>query len=320
MGGSMGRQIKPFMTHSVILLGMGLVPLFISKYYLMLTVEAMILSVFAMSLDLVMGYAGMVSFGHAVFFGIGGYALGVTILHITPSIWVALIVASLSTGCLAFFVGLVSIRTRGIYFAILTLLFGEIIYRFVFHTPALGGSDGLIGIPVPRLNLLLFAVDMKKTLNFYYVTVIFAYLSYVTCSRLVRSPYGRVIQALRDNERRVSYLGFNVKTYKIIAFIISGIFAGLSGALFSLFKTFADTEQLHFLTSGKVIIMNLLGGLGTLIGPMIGAVFLTIYETVVSSYFESYHIITGVIFILIVIFLPKGLLGLFRGDRRRGGH
>ena len=318
-----GRQrtttTKLIMVHGLLLLVLALVPLFLSRFYLMLAVESIVLGVFAMSLDLVMGFAGMVSFGHAAFFGIGGYALAVTIMRLAPSIWLALLVACICTGFLAFLVGLVSVRTKGIYFAILTLLFGEIIYRLVFHTHALGGSDGLVGIPVPKLDLLFFTVDMKKTMNFYYVTVVFAYLSYLTCRRLVSSPYGKVLRGLHDNERRVGYLGYNVKTYKIIAFVISGIFAGLSGAMFSLFKTFADTEQLHFLMSGKVIIMDLLGGLGTLIGPMIGAIFLTVYETVISAYFTSYHIITGIIFVLVVIFLPKGLLGLFRAVVRRGG-
>jgi branched-chain amino acid transport system permease protein len=311
-------EMKPSVIHGVILLGICLVPLFISEYYLMLAIEAIILAVFAMSLDLVMGYAGIVSFGHAAFFGCGGYALGITIMHISPSIWLALILVAVIAGCLAFFVGVVSIRTRGIYFAILTLLFAEIVYRVVFHTQALGGSDGLIGIPVCHLNLLFFKVHMKKTLNFYYVAVVFAYLSYIVCSRLVNSPFGRVLQALRDNEDRVPFIGFDVRKYKIIVFVISGIFAGWSGALFSLFKTFADTEQLHFLMSGKVIIMDLLGGLGTLIGPMAGAIFLTIYETIISAYFQSYHIITGAIFIVVVIFLPKGLLGLALGFRGRG--
>lgn len=309
--------IKPLLINGLILLSICLVPLFISQYYLMLAVEALILAVFAMSLDLIMGYAGIVSFGHAAFFGCGGYALGMTIMHITPSIWLALIVAAVFNGGLAILLGVISIRTRGIYFAIVTLLFGEIVYRIVFHTQALGGSDGLIGIPVPDLNLLFFKVRMEKTLNFYYVAVVFAYLSYIACSRLVKAPFGRVLQALRDNENRVPFLGFDVKKYKVIIFTISGILAGLCGALFSLFKTFADTQQLHFLLGGKVIIMTLLGGLGTLIGPMVGAIFLTIYETIISAYFESYHIITGAIFILVVIFLPKGLLGLISGAKRK---
>jgi branched-chain amino acid transport system permease protein len=295
----------------LILAGICLVPLLISRYYTMLAVEAVILAVFAMSLDLIMGYAGIASFGHAAFFGLGGYSLAVMVIHVSQSIWLALAVSAVVSGLMALVVGFLSIRATGIYFAILTLAFAEVLYRIVFHTPALGGSDGIVGIPVPQLNLLLAKVDLKEPFNFYYVAVAFAYLSYLACRRLVSSPFGRVLRGIRDNENRVAFLGFNLKKYKVIAFVISGVFSGLSGAWYSLFKTFADTEQLHFLMSGKVIVMTLLGGLGTLIGPMVGAVFLTFFETVLSSFFEWYHIVTGGLFMLVVIFFRGGLWGLF---------
>jgi branched-chain amino acid transport system permease protein len=312
------RKISLILMHAGALFALFLCPHFIPRYWLLLLTEALTLAIFAMSLDLIMGYAGIVSFGHAAFFGLGGYALGVTIIHMAPSVWLALAMGACISGCLALFVGVVAVRTRGIYFAILTLLFGEVIYRIVFHIRALGGSDGLIGIPVPDLTLLFFKVDMKKPVNFFYVTAAIGYLSFLFCRKLVDSPFGRVLRALRDNENRVPFLGFNVKAFKIISFAISGMLAGLGGALFSLFKTFADTSQLHFLLSGKVIIMDLIGGLGTLIGPVVGAIFLTFIETFISGYFESYHIITGAMFVLIVIFLPNGLVGLLRAVKKKG--
>ena len=303
---------RSLLGHVFILILICLLPFFVSDFVKILAVEAILLAVFALSLDLIMGHAGIVSFGHATFFGAGGYTLGMVIIHWVPSIWLSLILATLICGILALFIGVVSIRAKGIYFAILTLAFGEVIYRVVFHTYALGGSDGLIGIPVPDLNLFgLIQIDLKKPIHFYYLAVIFAYLAYLVSRRLMTSPFGQVLQGIRDNEDRVSFIGFNVRKYKIIAFVISGILAGMSGALFSLFKTFADTEQLHFLLSGKVIIMNLIGGMGTLIGPMIGAVFLTVFETVISSYFTAHQLITGAIFVLVVIFMPKGFYGFF---------
>jgi branched-chain amino acid transport system permease protein len=303
-------DIKVLTIHMLILIVVCLLPFIISDYLRMLAIEAILFAVFAMSLDLIMGYAGIASFGHAAYFGAGGYTLGVIIMHWTPSVWLSLLAVALVSGVLAFLVGFISIRARGIYFAILTLAFAEVLYRIVFHTYALGGSDGLIGIPVPDLNLLVAKVDLKKPLNFYYVAVVFAYLSYLICRRLTESPFGRVLRGIRENEDRIGFIGFSVRRYKIIAFVVSGIFAGWSGALFSLFKAFADTEQLHFLMSGKVIVMNLIGGLGTLVGPMFGGIFLTVFETTISSHFEAHHIITGIIFILVVIFLPKGLYGL----------
>lgn len=310
-------KINVLMIHFLILAVVCLSPIFLSDYYRMLVIESLLLGVFAMSLDLIMGYAGIASFGHAAFFGAGGYTLGVIVKFITPSIWLALLVVAVISGVLAFLIGFISIRARGIYFAILTLAFAEVLYRIIFHTYALGGSDGLIGIPVPALNLVVFKLDLKKPINFYYFAMIFAYLSYLICFRLVESPFGRVLKGIRDNEDRVSFLGFNVKHYKVMAFVLSGILAGWSGALYSLFKTFAATEQLHFLMSGKVIVMNLIGGLGTLVGPMVGALFLTVFETTISSYFEAYNIVIGAIFVFVVIFLPRGLFGSVLGFRKR---
>ena len=319
MNRAMNRMFnKVYLLHIAILACVCSVPSFISDYYLMIGIEAIILAVFAMSLDLIMGYAGIVSFGHAAFFGIGGYSIAVTLMHIIPSIWTGLILAALISGGFALLVGIVSIRTQGIYFAILTLLFGELLYRIIFHTPALGGSDGMVGIPVPELSFGIFSFDISKISNFYYLSVAFAYVSYLICRRILNSPFGRVLKAMGDNEKRVPFLGFNIITYKIVVFVISGSIAGLSGALFSLFKGFADVSQLHFLLSGKVIIMDLLGGIGTLIGPMIGAIFLTIYETKASEYFESYHLLTGIIFIIVVIFMPRGILGLVARAIKRG--
>ena len=317
MGLIMNRTAaKVVLLHTIILCCVCVVPGIIPEYYLMIGIEAIIMAVFAMSLDLIMGYAGIASFGHAAFFGIGGYSLGMTIMHVIPSIWAGLIIAAVISAGFAFLVGIVSIRTRGIYFAILTLLFGELIYRIVFHTPALGGSDGLVGLPMPDLSFLFFKIDMKNTRNFFYFTATFAYISYLLCRRVIKSPFGRVLIAMNDNENRVPFLGFNTQIYKIIAFVIAGAMAGLSGAIFSLFRSFADVSQFHFLLSGKVIIMVLLGGLGTLIGPMAGAIFLTIYETIASTYLESYHLITGAVFILAVIFLPKGIWGLLNREEK----
>lgn len=313
---------KTFLVHAIILAALAVLPLFLNGYHQKLAVEAIILSVFAMSLDLVMGYAGIATFGHAAFFGIGGYAMGVMLKFLFPSLWLGLILAGFCTAILAFFIGFVSIRAKGIYFAILTLAFAEVVYRIIFHsynTP-LGGSDGLVGVPTPVLHFWLFDVDLTKTINFYWVAVIFAYLSYMTCKLIVGSPFGSILSGIRENENRVPFLGFNVKWTKVTAFVLAGIFAGFSGAMFTAFKTYADTEQLNFLLSGKVIVMGLIGGIGTLVGPMIGAVVITILESIVSTYVRAHHLITGAIFVMVVIFMPKGLLGLFaRKDRNNNG-
>jgi branched-chain amino acid transport system permease protein len=302
----------------IVLAALFAAPFFLGPYHQKLAVEAIILSVFALSLDLVMGHAGIATFGHAAFFGIGGYTLGVMMKFLLPSVWLSMAAAGLTSAMLAFVIGTVSIRTRGIYFAILTLAFAEVVYRIIFHsynTP-LGGSDGLVGIPVTNLSFGFFAIDLRSTRNFYYVALVFACLSYLTCRLIVGSPFGRVLQGIRDNENRVSFLGFDVKRYKVAAFVIAGTFAGFSGAMFSLFKTYADTEQLSFMLSGKVIVMNLIGGVGTLLGPMFGGIFVTIFESIISTHFHAHNIILGALFVIVVIVLPQGLFGLFfRKDR-----
>lgn len=302
----------------VLTLAVILIPLLASEYYVRLAVEAIILAVFALSLDLIMGYAGIASFGQAAYFGAGGYTLAVVVVHLTHSVWLAVAAAGVVSGLLSLIVGAVSIRAKGIYFAILTLAFAEVLYRVVYHAQFLGGSDGMVGLPTPDLNLVLFSLDLKNTFNFYWLAVAFAVAAWLVCRRLVGAPFGHVLMGIRDNEDRVAFLGYNVRKYKIAAFVISGSLAGMAGAMFSLFKGFADTEQLHFLMSGTVIVMTLLGGLGTLIGPMIGAIFLTFFETIISSWFESYHIITGALFIMVVIFFRQGLWGLVGGNRQGG--
>ncbi len=318
-----GSNIKRVVLfHVIVLAALAILPLFLSTYHQKLAVEAIILAVFAMSLDLVMGYAGIATFGHAAFFGIGGYAMGVMLKFLFPSLWLGLIMAGFCTAVLAFFIGFVSIRAKGIYFAILTLAFAEVVYRIIFHsynTP-LGGSDGLVGVPTPMLGLGFFEIDLTKTVNFYWVAVAFAYLSYVVCKLVVGSPFGSILSGIRENENRVSFIGFNVKWSKVTAFVMAGVFAGFSGAMFTAFKTYADTEQLSFVLSGKVIVMGLIGGIGTLIGPMIGAVVITIFESIISTYFHAHNLIIGALFVIVVIFMPKGLLGLFaRKERNNNG-
>lgn len=318
-----GSNIKRIVLfHVIVLAALAVLPLFLSSYHQKLAVEAIILAVFAMSLDLVMGYAGIATFGHAAFFGIGGYAMGVMLKFLFPSLWLGLILAGFCTAVLAFFIGFVSIRAKGIYFAILTLAFAEVVYRIIFHsynTP-LGGSDGLVGVPTPVLGMGFFNIDLTKTINFYWVAVAFAYLSYMVCKLVVGSPFGSILSGIRENENRVSFIGFNVKWSKVTAFVMAGVFAGFSGAMFTAFKTYADTEQLSFVLSGKVIVMGLIGGIGTLIGPMIGAVVITIFESIISTYFHAHNLIIGALFVIVVIFMPKGLLGLFaRKERNNNG-
>jgi len=293
-----------------ILIAMLVLPFVLSEFYIMLVTESILIGIFAMSFDLMIGYAGLVSFGHAAFFGAGGYALAYALLRWGTSVWVALGLAAIVAIIFSIVIGALSIRAKGVYFAILTLAFAEVMYRIVFYSDTFGGSDGMIGLPIP---ILLFpggiALSLAKPSSFYFFALAYGLIAYAVIRRITRSPFGKVLEAIRENEERTSFVGHNVKRYKMICFTFAALFAGLSGAIYSLLKSFADTEQLHFLLSGKVIIITLIGGLRTLLGPVVGAVFITFLEVLIGRYFEYYLILIGLSFVGVVIFLPRGIFG-----------
>ena len=301
------RRVLPFLLLIAAFAGL---PLVLSQFHQLLLIEAILYGLFAMSLDVTLGYTGLVSFGHAAFFGVGGYAMGLFLSKIQSSFWPALLFSGGVVVALSLFIGYVSIRAQGIFFAILTLGFAEVIFRIIFNTHYFGGSDGLRNIPIPDIPLGIVSIKIADPFVFYYFVLGFALLAFGINLRFVKSPFGSVLKAIRENEHRVSFIGYHIKRFKMVSFAFSALFAGLSGALFTAFKGFADPEQLHFLLSGKGIIMALIGGMGTLIGPILGGIFLTIFETIISSYTSAHLIITGSVFIVMVIFLPKGVWGL----------
>jgi branched-chain amino acid transport system permease protein len=278
-------------------------------FYIILATEAAIFGLFAVSLDLIMGYAGLVSLGHAAFFGLGAYVSSLLTLHSKMPFPLILACAVLLNAVIGSVVGFLSIRAKGIYFAMLTLAFGEMIYRIVYEWKGLtGGSDGINGIvPPPVLGLPLS--DAKI---YYFFVLLLVVVLFWVCRRLVESPFGSVLQAIRENEERVDFLGYSVRKYKLISFIFSSSLAGLAGALYSPLAGFANPSLLEFSLSGKVVVMSLLGGIGTLTGPLIGGIFLTVFELFIGSYVKNYLIVIGFTFVIIVLFLPGGIYGFFR--------
>ena len=296
---------------------LGLVaPLLLGPFGVLVAAEALIFGLFALSYDLLVGRAGLVSFGHSAFFGGGGYAAAVALLHLGASMWLALLLAVVLAVVLAAIVGVVSIRTTGIYFSILTLAFGEVLYRFVFHYEHLGGSDGLIGLQRPLLSLFGWQVSLESNLAYYYFVLALLVLVLVALVLVVRSPFGHALVAMRENEGRLPFLGFNTKLLKITVFCMSAGIAGLAGGLYAMFKGFAAPEQLFFIISGEVIVMTLVGGMGTLLGAVLGGVLLTVFTEIVSGWTESYNIFVGILFIVVVIFKSDGLFG-FLGERKQ---
>jgi branched-chain amino acid transport system permease protein len=280
---------------------------FMSKFYLLLAFDALLFGTIAMSLDLLMGYTGLVSFGHAAFFGLGAYSSAVLLERGIVSLWACLLFAIVVVGLYALVVSLFSTTRRGIYFALLTLIFAEVVYTFFRYTQTFGGSDGIQGVPPPRL-VGEFAIDTP--LRNYYLVVIYLGLAYLACRVLVTSHFGRVLVAIRENEDRARFLGYNVQRYKMAACMISALLTGIAGALYPGRSAFATPDLMLWTVSGEFIIMVMIGGLGTLVGPVVGGAFFVLLQEKVSSYVDWYFIVIGLVLIFIVLCMPKGLLGI----------
>jgi branched-chain amino acid transport system permease protein len=296
--------------------GLSLLPLVSTPYYLYLWVDCFLFGMLAMGLDLLMGYAGQVSFGHAAFFGLGAYTTAVLIqFYKIQSVWAGLLVMALVVGAYALVVAYFATTRHGIYFALLTLIFAEVVHRIFFYTYAFGSSDGIQGLdPVT----ILPAVPLDAPWKVYYAVLAFLLATYLAASTLVRSHFGRVLVAIRENEDRARFLGYNVRRYKMVACVLSALIAGLAGLLYPARSSFATPELMFWTLSGEAIVMVMLGGIGTLVGPLLGGAFFTILVEKVSSIWEYYFIAIGLVLAAVVLFMPKGLFGLFGRRPRRG--
>jgi branched-chain amino acid transport system permease protein len=290
-------------------------PFGLPLFAMTLLTEALILGLLAMSLDLMVGYTRLVSFGHAAAYGLGAYASGYLLLHTSLSLPLAVLAASLLAGVVAIGVAWVCTLAKGVSFSMLTLAFAQLLYAVAFKwTSVTGASDGLAGIP---RRAGPFGITVFQTKNGYYYLVLACLLgAYAFCRSLVRSPFGAVLRGIRENEAKTLSLGYNTRLYKIAVVAISYALGGLAGALYSPFAGFANTELLFWLFSGQVLIMVIVGGQGTLLGPILGAAFFMLLEHVLSLYTESWSLFFGLIFIGFVMFAPEGIWGLLNRRAR----
>ena len=287
-------------------------PWMLARYQLSILTDLLIYGLFAMSLDLIIGYTGMVSFGHAAYFGLGAYGSALVLLNFGQPVPVALLAGALLAGVVAAPVAYLSTRATGIYFAMLTLAFAQLLYTVAYKWRDLtGGSDGIAG--VPKTTLFWGGPSLATPQAFYLLVAACVLLSLLACQALVRSPFGRALMAIRENERRFTSLGRDPRPFKLVVFVIAATFAGLAGALFAPFRGFASPEVMFWVLSGQVLMMVVMGGIGTLVGPVLGAMVFILIQEIASSYTEHWMIFTGVVFVLMVIFLPGGLMGLVRG-------
>jgi len=293
---------------AILLIALCAVPYLVSAYGLSIMTEILIFSVFALSLNILVGYTGLVSLGHAAYFGVGAYTASLMAIHFSNNLFLTLICALIISAIVAFIIGFFCSRVSGFYFLMLTLAFSQMIYGLVYRWGKLtGGDNGLSGVPRPAL---LGDLLIRTPVQIYYLIFVVFAIVLLVLNILLRSPLGQIFVGIRENEARVRSMGYNTTLYKNLAFVIAGALGGVAGSLYSYFNGFVSPKDVYWTLSGEALIMVLIGGAGTLIGPVLGAAFLVLLETTLSSYTDSWMLIVGATFILFVVFLPKGIVSI----------
>jgi branched-chain amino acid transport system permease protein len=277
--------------------------------------QVLIFGLLAMGFNLLYGYTGLLSFGHAAYYGLGAYGCGIALAKLgVNSLWLGLGAGLLLAGLGGLVIGFFCLRRRGIYFAMLTLAFAQLLYFIAFHLADwTGGDDGLRGIPQLALGLGPWSVPIENTLAFYYFAYVLVGLAVVALKRILDSPFGAVLRAIRENTSRAVACGYDVNRVKHLSFVFSACFAGLAGSLDALRLTVVPVESLFWTTSGQTVMMTLLGGAGTFFGPFVGAATFLVLEERLSLVLEAWPIVIGAIFSAFVLFLPKGIWGTLTG-------
>jgi branched-chain amino acid transport system ATP-binding protein len=284
----------------------------LSEFYTHLLVLMVIFAIFAMSLDILMGYGGLPSLGHAAFFGLAAYGVGIAMVKLALPWWQAVLVGLIASASFGAVFGLIALRTRGLYFLLITLALGQLLWGAANRWASMtGGFNGLPGIRRPAEWLL-------STTNFYYVALAVLVVLAFAMNRLVESPFGLALRALSDSESRLEALGYHVWLYKYLAFILTGVLAGAAGAMNVLYNGFVSPRDLSIAMSAEGILMVILGGTGTLWGPLIGAVIVVALRNILSIYFDHWLIMLGAFFIFVVLLAPDGLIGWFRPRKSEG--
>jgi branched-chain amino acid transport system permease protein len=278
--------------------------------YETLAINILIFGLYAVGFNLLFGYTGMLSFGHAAFLGVGSYLAGIAVVHAGWPWWVAIGVGVVASCFAGLVIGYLAIRTRGIYFSMVTLALAQIVYYGFYKAERwTGGENGLRGVRVETINLPGISIDFLNPLNKYYVILVFVALALWFVSRLLDSPFGAVIEAIRENEKRAAACGYDVARSKLLVFVLSAGICGLAGALRALHLSIVPIDSLHYLQSGQAVMMCLLGGMGTFLGPFVGAAVFLYLEDVVTNVTRYWMGVVGIIFMVFVLFFPKGVWG-----------
>ena len=282
--------------------------------YVELGSQVVVLGLAAMALNFLLGYTGVLSFGHAAYFGLGAYGAAMTIRYIAPSTALALIIGVAVGTMAAAIIGPLIIRLRGVYFAMVTIAFGQVFYFIAFRwNKVTGGDDGLTGWTRQPLHLGFATIDIENNpVAFYYFVLVMFGIAAGVMAWLLRSPFGRTLIAIRENERRARFLGIPVDQHIWISWVISCCFVSLGGALYALLNNFVDPRALYWTQSGDFVIMAVLGGMRSFWGPLIGAAIYVVLRDYLSSMTENWKSFIGLFFVLVVLFFPRGVLGMIR--------
>ena len=300
----------PVITGLILFAGLLTAPWFLSIYGVIILTEILTMSLFAMSFNLLFGYTGLLSFGQAGFFGTGAYCAVLTLIHGPASLWAALVAGLLGAAALALVIGCLCVRRDEIYFAILTLGFGMMLFTVAHNWRSVtGGSDGLGNFTLPQVGLWGWSLSLFNPKHFYFLVLFIVALGALVLLRVVHSPFGLLLKGTRENSNRVAFIGANVRSVRLFAFVIAGALSGLAGALFAFFNRIASPEMLHWAFSGKAVLMTILGGSGVFLGPAVGAAIFFVLEHYITAYTTNWMIFLGGILVVLVLLFPKGVLG-----------
>ena len=306
----LAKIIQAIARHRVSSVAIALIVLPLIMPYEALAINILVFGLFAMGFNLLFGYMGLLSFGHGAFLGMGGYLTGISIVHFSLPWGIAILIGVLGAALGGLIMGFLAIRTRGIYFSMVTLALGQIIYYIFYKAESLtGGENGLRGVKVDSFSFFGFTVDLLNPITKYYFIFIFVFAAIWFVSRILNSPLGAVMEAIRENEKRAAACGFNVARTKLLVFILSAGICGLAGSLRALHLSIVPIDSLHYLQSGQAVMMSILGGMGTFFGPFIGAAVMLYLEDVITNFTTHWMLVVGLIFMFFVLFFPQGIWG-----------
>ncbi len=284
-----------------------------NQFYVRLVNEMLIFGLLAMSLDVLLGYTGLLSFMHTSYLGLAAYATGLFLKHLAPhSLWLGILAGVIFVVIIAIPVGWIQVRTGGLAFALLSLAFGMMYFTVVWKWyDVTGGDDGLMGVPHPDINIFGWTIgNSGDPTMIYFFSLVMVLICFLITWRIIHSPFGAVLQAIRENEERASFIGINVYRYKLLGWLLACILAAIAGSLFILYRGYIGPTTMDVFAGAAVLMMVLLGGMGTLWGPLLGAGLFIYMQDYISTMTEHWELFVGLIVMLLVIFLPKGVAGL----------